>query len=207
MANPVVAGVAAAGASLVSGFMASQSASRSARANRKAAKKQTEASIEAARIQARQAEAASLRQEGIARDQLAFQKELYEDWERVYGPMRQNLSNFYSSLTPENFATSGLDQIKKNYDQVEEQFQRAFAQQGITSGAQAMAFHQQSLQEAEARAAVRQAAPLQVAQAQTGFASNPITPNTSGMSTAYSNLQNALGNQADLAMQYSGSII
>ena len=129
--------------------------------------------------------------------QLAFQQQQYDDWQAVYGPIQDNLSSFYQKLSPETFAASGLQQAQKQYDATQEQFQRTFAQRGITSGAQAMMEQQAALSLAQEKAQIRQQAPMQVATAQQGFLNQQVNnPATAGISNAMQNQANLFGQQA-----------
>ena len=124
-------------------------------------------------------------------ERLAFAKEQYDDWQEVYGPIQENLSSFYQNLDPDTFAASGVQQLEEQFIQVQEDFQRSYAQRGITTGAQALAEQSAALQLAQGKAEIRQKAPLQVASAQQGFLNqNASNPNVSGVT-------NALGQQAN----------
>lgn len=129
--------------------------------------------------------------------QLAFQQQQYDDWQAVYGPIQDNLSSFYQKLTPETFAASGLQQAQQQYNATQEQFQRSFAQRGITTGAQAMMEQQAALSLAQEKAGIRQQAPMQVATAQQGFLNQQVNnPATTGISNALQNQTNLFGQQA-----------
>jgi len=93
---------------------------------------------------------------------LDFQKQQYADWQAVYGPIRQNLSNFFQGLTPEAFAASGLKQYDLQYQAVEQNLQRSFAQRGLDSNAQDFLNQNAALSAAGTKATIRQQAPLQV---------------------------------------------
>lgn len=139
---------------------------------------------------------AAEKQEEAADAQLAFQKEQYDDWQNVYGPVRENLSNFYQDLTPETFTASGLAQISEQYEATQVQYERQFAQRGIDSPAQDLMQQQASLSAGKAKAELRHSAPLQLAQAEQSFLSNSVTnPAATGVSNAYGNQANLYGQE------------
>lgn len=154
-------------------------------------------SSQAAGSAAAASDRATAAQEGSNAAQLAFQQKQYEDWQAVYGPIQKNLSSFYHRLSPGMFAASGIEQAQKQYDATQEQFQRTFAQRGITSGAQAMMEQQAALSLAQEKAQIRQRAPMQVATAQQGFLNQQVNnPATAGISNAMQNQANLFGQQA-----------
>lgn len=188
VAVTAVAGAAAAGAS--------------ASASAKAAKANMSAADRAATLQAEAAE----RQAEIAQEQLDFQKQQYEDWESVYGPVRENLSDFYQDLTPETYTASGLSQIDQQYEATLLEFDRQFAQRGIDSPAQDALQLQVGLNAAGQKAAIRQRAPLTVASAQQGFlASNVSNPAATGVASSYQNQANVYGQQAGVYGQQANA--
>lgn len=183
----VVAAVVA--GTVVSAGVAGASAASSA----KAARANMTAAERAANLQAEAAE----RQAEIAQENLDFQKQQYEDWESVYGPVRENLSDFYQDLTPDIYIASGLAQIDQQYEATLLEFDRQFAQRGIDSPAQDSLQLQVGLNAATQKAVVRQRAPLTVADVQQGFLSNNVSnPNTQGISNAFQNQANVYGEQA-----------
>lgn len=150
--------------------------------------------------QAASAQSAATRAQAAANaQQLAFQQQQYDDWQAVYGPIQENLSSFYQQLTPETLVASGLQNLQTNYANTQEQFQRTFAQRGITTGAQAMLEQQAALTNAEQKAAIRTNAPMQVATAQQGFLNQNVTnPATARVANAMQSQANFYGSQATM---------
>ena len=85
--------VAVAGATLIGGKLASDSASKSA-------KKATRATD---RVTAQTAK------------QLSFEQQRYNDWNDVYGGLQDNLADYYSGITPEYYASIGLENFEKQF--------------------------------------------------------------------------------------------
>jgi len=137
-------------------------------------------------------------QEAAQEEQLDFQKSQYDDWQSVYGPVRENLASLYMDLTPETFAASGLAKLDQEYQQQFDDFERQFAQRGIDSPTQDMLQGSMALQHSRDSANVRQQAPLQVAGVQQNFLNQNVTnPAASGVANALGNTANLYGNQAN----------
>lgn len=119
-------------------------------------------------------------------NRLAFDQEQYDDWEKVYGPIQERLSSFYSSLDPTTFAAQGVQQLQQAHGAQMEQMQRSFAQRGIESPAQEAMQQQAGLDLARGSAAVRQQAPMMLANAQQGFLNqNASNPAAQAISSGY----------------------
>lgn len=154
--------VAVAGATAVSGVMASRSADK-----------------------------ASKRASRASEAELAFAREQYADWKATYGPIQENLSAYYSNLTPEYYESIGLEAVAKEQAETSEQIQATLAQRGITdSGVAASLDAQLEMDAARQRASVRQDAPRSMMQDQQNFLAIG-----QGVNPA-SNVQGALANQS-----------
>lgn len=102
--------------------------------------------------------------------QLDFAKQQYADWKAIYGPMEQNLANYYNNLTPEHYEAIGLEAVSAEYDTLQQNMQRTLAQRGITDSGVGLALEQEAgIAEAEARADVRRSSDAAVAQEKMGF--------------------------------------
>ena len=180
MSGAAIAGAAVvgAGASYMSAKSASKSSSAATAAASEAAQMQNEASLA----------------------QLEFQKQQYSDWENIFGPIQENLSSYYKSMKPETLSAIGIQNIEKSYNQSKKALDTGLAQRGLTgSGQQAAALTQLETSKMLAKAEVRTNAPQQVAQQQLGFLSAGLGLQSNlqqGISGAYTNQMNALGNQA-----------
>lgn len=161
--------VAVAGATVVSGAMSSRSAS-------KASKSASDS-------------------EGA---QLAFAQEQYDDWRNTFGPIQDNLSNYYSSITPEQYEAVGLEAIESEFTNVQRQAEQSLAQRGIQNSGLATALKKDiDIAEAEARATVRRDAPAMAAEEQSRFLQIGMGSNPSG------SISQALGSAAAGARQRS----
>lgn len=134
--------VAVAGVNLVSSVMASDSASKSAKKARKQRNKQ-----------------------------LSFEQQRYSDWNAVYGGLQDNLSEYYSGITPEYYASIGLENFEKQFQTGITRMEESLAQRGIdpSSGLSASLMAQAELGAAEERASIRRDAPRLAAEDQREF--------------------------------------
>ena len=91
---------------------------------------------------------------------LAFEKEKYDDWQDTYGSVQENLSNYYSTLTPEYYEAQGLEQFQKTQQDAmqgvrEDLVRRGIADSGIAANIETTA----ALEAAESKATIRAQAP------------------------------------------------
>lgn len=167
--------VAIAAATVISAYMNKQSADRAANA------------ADDARDQAEgwQDEAAM-----VANRRLEFEQQQYQRWERLYGSIEENLSNFYGSLTPEKLIATGLTRQKKAFNKARENLQRNIAQKKYDSPVSTALETNLDIQEAEANAGLRFSAPFQLAAAQRNFTQGaPNNPAAIRMGQAYTGIQ------------------
>lgn len=124
-------------------------------------------------------------------------------WEDIFGPVMDNLSSFYSNLSPTTLAATGLQIQQQEFQTAQEQVQKQFAQRGITGGAQQLIDTQMQVSNARARADIRRDAELQVPQLQQDFVktmSNVVNPYLAGeISTTAALGQNKAQTQLSLA--------
>lgn len=162
--------VAVAGATVVAGVMSSQSASR-----------------------------ASKKQEQAAKDQLGFEQRRYNDWQAVYGPLQENLSQYYQNVTPEYYAAVGLENFEQQYQTSLKRLDETFAQRGIdpSSGIATSLEAQAELGAAEQRAEIRRDAPRMAAEDQSRFVQIGLGQNPA------SSMSQALAYQSQIATQQS----
>lgn len=95
-----------------------------------------EEALELAKQQAADVTALSERGLAIQEAGLAFQKQQYADWDSIYGPIQENLGEYYKALTPEKVISQGLQAEQQAYQKSVEQLRQTLAQRGIdpTSG-------------------------------------------------------------------------
>ena len=70
-------------------------------------------------------------QRDISNAQLAFNQQLYDDWKEVFGPISQNLSEYYQELDPEAYANQIKNQLDAQFSRTRKQVDRTMSQRGI----------------------------------------------------------------------------
>lgn len=130
----------------------------------------------------------------IAQAQLDFAMEQYNDWEAVFGPVQDILSEYYSNLTPELIEAQGLEEFELEKEAQMGYLRETLAQRGIaTSGIAAEAETQAALASASTRARIRAEAPMKAAQQQAEFLRIGLNQNPAN------SVLNVMGNQANTA--------
>lgn len=172
--------VAVAGATVVSGYMASESASDASKA-------------------AGQASAESL----------AFERQKYENWRATYGGIEENLAEYYGSLTPDYFEAQGLEAFEQERTRELENVRSTLAQRGIQDSGIALATELGMAQTAATeRARIRATAPSLAAEEQRSFLQVGLgqAPGES-YSRALAEQASLKGEQAMVAEQAAGKAI
>lgn len=149
------------------------------------------------------ADAASKLEFETSMAQLDFQKEQYADWENIFGPIQDNLSSYYKNLSADSVASLGIQNIEQSYVQSRQNLDTQLAKRGITnSGATAAGLTSLENTRMLGKAEVRSTAEQTVAQQQLGFLSAGLGLQSGlqqGVSNAYSNQANILGQQSTAA--------
>jgi len=97
-------------------------------------------------------------------------RDFLQDWEAIYGGIEDNLSSFFTSLTPERFVATGLENFQREFQKAQVRISESFAQRGIPDSGLELGVS--TLLEAAAateRATIRSEAPFKVAEAQSKF--------------------------------------
>lgn len=152
------------------------------------------------------ADKASRRASKDAAKSLAFEQQKYDEWQATYGSLEDNMAAYYNQLTPEFYATQGLEAFQKEQQVGLERIRTSLAQRGIEDSGIALALEHQTAQEgAETRARIRAEAPGMAMQEKQGFLSAGLglQPGQS-YSTALSNQANAAAQRANAAEQAAG---
>lgn len=126
-------------------------------------------------------------QQALGQQQMAL-------WDKVYGPIERNLSNYYQNLSPERLVTIGHQANAAQFQAMNKQLQASMAQRGISgSGVEGAAMMGLAAQQAMANAQVTQQAPERVAQAQQSFLARGDTLRAGGMNMQMQGLQGQAG--------------
>lgn len=105
-----------------------------------------------------------------AANELAFNQQQYDDWKEVYGPIQDNLSEYYTNLSPDMYEAQGLEAFNAEYQKSMDNLNQSLAQRGIVdSGLSAQLTASSEINAAQQRATIRMTAPTQVAEAKSNF--------------------------------------
>jgi hypothetical protein len=146
--------------------------------------------------------------EDAANKQLGFEQERYDDWNSVYGPIQDNLANYYNSVSPDYYASVGLEAFEQENDIRMSNLDEMFAQRGIdpSSGIAASLEAQGELGAAETRAGIRRDAPRAAAEDQSRFLQIGLGQNpASSVSSAMANRTSVASQQAGIAAKNAAS--
>lgn len=116
----------------------------------------------------------------------AIQQEQYDDWKEVFGPIRENLSEYYQGLDPEKYASKQISDLNEQWAATEEGIARTRAQQGIDSPATSLLQENQQFNLAESKAGIRAGAEGEVARQKQSFLTGAqvSNPGAAGLSRA-----------------------
>jgi len=107
---------------------------------------------------------------GLTKDQMAFQRQQYNDWKAIYGDIQQNLGDYYQHLTSTNWENKNFTAIQQHYQSQVAQVHKLLAQRGLdTSGIEASLDINSALQAAQAKANIEANADNYVAQQKMQF--------------------------------------
>ena len=102
--------------------------------------------------------------QALTKEELAFQREQYEDWKGIYGDLQENLGNYYNSLSADDYIAKGVTAVNKEYAAANKSLTQQLAQRGISnSGIAAASLTSLEQQSASAKANIRATADQQVA--------------------------------------------
>lgn len=109
-----------------------------------------------ATVQGAQATEAARNQLDLSKQQLDFSKQQYADWQKVYGPIQQNLADYYTNLSGDTLVAQQLSSQAREYADAYRKAEQQLAQRGLTqSGIAAAQSTAMDIQGANARAGIR----------------------------------------------------
>ena len=144
---------------------------------------------------------------------LAFEQEKYDDWQSVYGPLQDNLSEYYNSLSADSYMAAGLQNSEQEFETSMQRINESLAQRGITNSAVSASIEAQAeIGQAENRATIRSEAESAVNQdkqsfLQIGLGLNPSNSVSSALQSNANNLANAAANATAASGQATANAI
>lgn len=143
-------------------------------------------------------------------DAIAFEQQKYDDWNATYGPLQDNLAEYYNNITPEYYETIGLEAFQQEQEAAMARIDESLVQRGIdpSSGIAASLEAQTELDAAEGRAEIRRDAPRQAAEDKSRFLQIGLGQNPGqSMSQALSNQASASQQRATMQQQAAGQAV
>ena len=140
---------------------------------------------------------------------LAFEQEQYDDWKYTYGGIEDNLSSYYSSLTPEYYEAQGLEAFQKEYQTSMDNVRSTLAQRGIEDSGIALATEVSGAQSAATnRATIRAQAPSLAAEEQRSFLQVGLGQNPgASYSRSLAESANRAGQESRASQQAAGQAV
>jgi hypothetical protein len=134
---------------------------------------------------------------GLNENVIEYWQQSINEWEEMFGPIEQNIADYYTNLDPEKYATEYKTNLQEYTQKYIKQFDETLAQSGVaTSGMQLQAQKEAAFKQAQAGAGIDMAAPEIVAQQQQQY----LNPYLRQKFSYEQNLGQSLTNQANLAI-------
>lgn len=147
-------------------------------------------------------------------EQLAFEREQYDDWQEIYGPLQENLADYYTNLTPEFYEAVGLQNYQQELQNAQSTIRERIAQSGLTnrSGVEQSLLAQSEIEAAESRASIRSEAERQTAEDKTrflqiGLGQNPSSSISQTLAQRSANLQSIANQQQQASGQATAAAV
>jgi len=128
-----------------------------------------------------------------------FARQQYQDWLNTFGPVQDNLSAFYSNLTPDYYASRGIEAFNQERDTELNDLNSLISQTNVGADAAKELRKNENILAAQSKSQIRRYAGEAVANQQQQFLSIGMG------SGAASNYQNALSNNSAFNQQQSAA--
>jgi len=141
-----------------------------------------------------------------------FARTQYQDWLNTFGPVQDNLSAFYSNLTPDYYASRGIEAFNKERDTELNDLNTLISQTNVGADAAKELRKNESILAAQSKSQIRRYAGEAVANQQQQFLSIGLGNNAAGNyqselsnNSAYNQQQSAAASAAN--SQTAGSLV
>lgn len=146
----------------------------------------------------------------LTKEAIEFQREQYEDWKNIYGPLQEDLGTYFKNITGDTITAQQLTEIQKSSQDAQRQTDIALAQRGLTgSGIEAQALMQNKYGTEMQKASVRANADQVAAERKMGFLGLGLGQGTQmlGIQAGVSNTgAQVAGNQASSALKVGSDL-
>ncbi len=171
------------------------------------------ATLGSAYMTSKSADKATDAAEDAATAQITFERERYDDWKDTYGTVEDNLSGYFSTITPDFYAAQGLESFQKEQNASLARVREDYAQRGISdSGLAASTEAEFAIAGAESRARIRLEAPKKAREdqlrfLQVGLGLSPGSAYSSALSQEADRLQGNANSAQQAAGEATGSAV
>jgi len=150
---------------------------------------------------------ASSKSYNLTKEQIAFQKQQYNDWKAIYGDIQDNLGDYYQHLTATDWKNQNFTAIQQHYQSQVAQVHKLLAQRGLdTSGIEASLDINSALQAAQAKANIEANADNYVAQQKMQFLGLGLGQGTQMLNTIAGVANTGAGAQAGISSSNIGAM-
>jgi len=142
----------------------------------------------------------------ISKEEIKFQREQYNDWKNIYGPLQEDLGTYFKNLTGDAKAAQQIVAIQAESQRAQNQIDTQLAQRGLDqSGMQAELLNNNLYATAMSKANARANADTQAAQEKMGFLGIGLGQGTQMLSINAQASGSAINSATSIAGMWSGS--
>lgn len=106
----------------------------------------------------------------MTQEELEFQRDQYNEWKDIYGPLQEELGDYFKNLTGQTLAAKQIEQLQAGSQEAQQRIDQELAQRGMGgSGLEAAALTQNLFGTEMAKAGVRASADEMANQQKMGF--------------------------------------
>jgi hypothetical protein len=152
------------------------------------------------------AQEATDRANRIEDDEIAFQREQYNDWKDIYGTLQEQEADYLAKYTGEDIVAQQLGQASSEFQTAEQDLSRSLAQRGLSSsGAMAAGLTQLASQEAMTKANIRSSQDSIAEQKRLNFLGLGLGQGTTMLGTQANVASAGVSSSTDIANQQTSS--
>lgn len=140
------------------------------------------------------------RADTLADEEIAFQREQYDDWKDIYGPLQEDLGTYFNNISGDKLAAKQVEQIQQQSQASQQQLDQTLAQRGMSnSGLSAELLNQNLFNTSMAKADAFSNADQLAAQEQMNFLGLGLGQGTTMLGTQANVANSAIGSNTSSA--------
>jgi len=118
----------------------------------------------------KEAQAQTDRANALTDEQIAFQRQQYDDWKSIYGPLQEDLGTYFKNLNGSKLAAQAITKVQAESQKAQQNIDKDLAQRGLSgSGMEAAALMNNEFTTANQKANIRANADSVAAKQKMGF--------------------------------------